>query len=242
MNVHYIILLSHKAHARTFQSKNNTDVILEVLLHYVKEISFSCPFIFIVQYWTKETGLMLFFLFHTSSAGKNTKLYGFAVVGYFELLLLYPFILFSSRAQSSRDTRLSVPIIMALTTSVYVVKLVRLLCWNAEMTVNTHQICPQLRAVYRERAADCPPTLPGLIELICACPAAHSARQKMQKTAGNWEDELKKKKGVTGWVGGKKWRPSWRKRQKEAGWEVNEAIRRNRELNDLVVAERQTKN
>lgn len=124
-------------------------------------------------------------------------------------------------------------------------KPVHLLCWKCR---NGCKYTPNFAldwGLFTERAADCPPTLPGLIELICACPAAHSARLKMQKDSRQRRGRTKKKKkkrGATGRVeGGKKWRQSWRKRQKEAGWEVNEAIRRNRELNDLVVAEKQTK-
>lgn len=73
---------------------------------------------------------------------------------------------------------------------------------NAEMAVNTHQIRSRLRAVYRESRRLSAHSLPGLIELICACPAAHSARLKMQKDSRQRRGQTKKKKGATGRVGG----------------------------------------
>lgn len=58
--------------------------------------------------------------------------------------------LFHFHPEHNHDIPVSLPFIIALTTSVYVVKPVHLLCWYAEMTVNIHQIRSRLRAVYRE--------------------------------------------------------------------------------------------
>lgn len=130
---------------------------------------------------------------------------GFLVVRDFELLLLYPFIPVSSRSQSRRDAQLPVPFITALTTSGLRGE-TRFVCLveNAEMAVNTHQIRSRLRAVYRESRRLSAHSLPGLIELICACPAAHSARLKMRKDSRQRRGRTKKKKSATGRVGGGK--------------------------------------
>lgn len=73
-------------------------------------------------------------------------------------------------------------------------KPVHLLCWKCR---NGCKYTPNFAldwGLFTERAADCPPTLPGLIELICACPAAHSARLKMQKDSRQRRGRTKKKK------------------------------------------------
>lgn len=151
-------------------------------------------------------------IFHTSSAGKGlnvchhiTDSTGFLhqalwVSGHrwFWITSAVSVYFISSWAQSSHDTRLSIPFIMAPTTSVYVVKPVHLLRWNAEMSVNTHQIHSRMRAVYREShwlSAHSPWF--NWINLCLSGSTLHD--RKCKKTAGNWEDEQKKEVLQGGW-------------------------------------------
>lgn len=176
--------------------------------------------VLIVQYLPKETGLMLWnqasiILLHQrlySIHPAQEKVWlsvitlvipqsfhserdGFLVARDFESLLLHPFIPVSSRSQSRRDTQLPVPFITAPTTSSLRGETGSFARLKMQKWLEIHTKFALDWGLFTERAADCPPTLStGLIELICACPAAHSARLKMQKDSRQRRGRTKQKK------------------------------------------------